>query len=726
MSLSLTGSMALAAVLFIFPQDPTASQKAMKTPQKNHLKNETSPYLLEHSTNPVDWYPWGKEAFEKAKKENKPIFLSIGYSACHWCHVMEKESFKNPKIAKMLNDWFVSIKVDREERPDIDAIYMAATVRMNQGNGGWPMSVFLTTDLKPFFAGTYFPPTDRGGMPGFDRILTQIHKLWTEDRKKLLNAAEQVQKILHEELEGVRGGELPGETDLQRAVQVAKMRFDSTWGGFGQAPRFAPKFPHSTELTALLRYGKRSGNKEALDMVTLTLHKMAEGGMYDQVGGGFHRYSVDRYWLVPHFEKMLYDNSQLALLYLEAWQGTGEKEFLRIARETLDYVKREMLGDEGGFFSTTDADSEGEEGKFFVWTAEEFKKVLGEDADLMGRFFGVSDSGNFEGKNILTRRQSMEAFAKANKISVPELEAKVKKARELLYSARSKRVHPHLDDKILSSWNGLMLRAFARAAAVLDDPEYLEIAKKNADFLLTRMKGEDGHLFRTRRLGRSRLPAFLEDYAFVTAGLIELFQADPNPRWISEALRFQKIVEDEFVAPAGNGYASVSKNQKGLIVRVSSAQESSLPSDVGVAAMNAYRLGLLAGDTKLSSRAHDILRRHSGEFRHYPNAYGQLLILVDYLDAVPQEVYLVGDPSDPATQAFLTKLRKTWPPYRVFAYSPPKDLEALSKILPAAEGKEAIDGKPTAYVCTEGVCKAPITNPKDLKDPPRNPSKKRQ
>ena len=713
MSFSLTG-LALAAVLFSIPQDHPASQKAMKNLPKNHLKNETSPYLLEHSTNPVDWYPWGKEAFAKAKKEKKPIFLSIGYSACHWCHVMERESFENAKIAKMLNDWFVCIKVDREERPDIDAIYMAATVRMNRGSGGWPMSVFLTTDLKPFFAGTYFPPTDRGGMPGFERIITQIHKLWTEDKKKLLNAGDQVQKMLHEELEGVRGGELPNKTDLQRAVQVAKMRFDSVWGGFGQAPAFAPKFPHSTELTALLRYGKRVQNKEALDMVTQTLHKMAEGGMYDQVGGGFHRYSVDRYWLVPHFEKMLYDNSQLAMLYLEAWQATGKEEFLRITRETLDYVRREMLGKEGGFYSTTDADSEGEEGKFFVWSAKEFEDVLGDDAKLMMRFFGVTESGNFEGKNILTRRTSLEAFAKANHMMVAVLKAKVEEAKVLLYAARAKRVHPHLDDKILSSWNGLMLRAFARAAAVLGDAEYLKIAQTNADFLMTKMQDEKGHLFRTRRLGRSRLPGFLEDYAFVAAGLIDLYQADPNPRWIGEALRLQGIVEKEFVAPAGNGYASVSKFQKGLIVRVSSAQESSLPSDVGMAAMNAYRLGLLAGDTKLTARAHDILRRHSGEFRHYPNAYGQLLILVDYLDAVPQEVYVVGEPKAKATEAFLRKLREAWPPYRVFAFSSPQGLEGLSRVLPAAEGKEALDGKTTAYVCTEGVCKAPITDPKDL------------
>ncbi len=715
MSFSLTGFIALAAVLLPFPQGPSGGQKPMKNQSKNHLKNETSPYLLEHATNPVDWYPWGKEAFEKAKKEKKPIFLSIGYSACHWCHVMERESFENPKIAKMLNDWFVSIKVDREERPDIDAIYMAATVRMNKGSGGWPMSVFLTTDLKPFFAGTYFPPTDRGGMPGFDRILTQIHKLWTEDRKKLLDAGEQVQKMLHEELEGVRGGELPGKTDLERAVQIAKMRFDATWGGFGQAPTYAPKFPHATELTALLRYGKRSQNKEALEIVELTLHKMAEGGMYDQIGGGFHRYSVDRQWLAPHFEKMLYDNSQLALLYLEAWQATGEKEFLRIARETLDYVAREMRGKEGGFFSTTDADSEGEEGKFFLWTAEEFKEVLGDDAALMMRFFGVTEAGNFEGKNILTRRTSLEDFAKANHMKVEALKAKVEEAKQLLYARREKRVHPHLDDKILSSWNGLMLQAYARAAAVLGDVNYLEIARANAKFLLETMRDDTGHLYRTRRLGRSRLPGFLEDYAFVGAGLIELYQADPNPEWIAEAIKLQAIVEDEFVAPAGNGYASVSKNQKGLIVRVSSAQESSLPSDVGVAAMNAYRLGLLAGDTKWINRAHDILRRHSGEFRHYPNAYGQLLILVDYLDAGPKEVYVVGEAEDAATKEFLEKLRKAWPPYLVFAFAAPKDVAALAKILPAAEGKEAIDGKSTAYVCTEGVCKAPITDPKELK-----------
>jgi uncharacterized protein YyaL (SSP411 family) len=416
--------------------------------------------------NPVDWYPWGPEALARAKKENKPIFLSIGYSACHWCHVMERESFENEAIAKLMNDLFVCIKVDREERPDIDEIYMAAVTALNNGRGGWPLSVWLTPDLEPYLGGTYYPPTRRAGMPGFDDVLKYAAKVWKEQPDRVKEAGRSLIKHLEAEAKLTATMEIPGEAALEAAVDLAAQRYDDLWGGFGWG-NFAPKFPHCTELVFLLRYGSRAKNGRALAMAEKTLEMMARGGMYDQVGGGFHRYSVDREWLVPHFEKMLYDNSQLASLYLEAWQATGKKLYKRIATEVLDYVQREMTATDGGFWSTTDADSEGEEGKFFVWSKEEIEKALGDDAPLVIEFFGITEEGNFEGHNIPTRRVAIEEFAK--KTGREDAEEIVQKARRILYDIRARRVAPGLDDKILASWNGLMLSAFAQGYAVLGD-----------------------------------------------------------------------------------------------------------------------------------------------------------------------------------------------------------------------------------------------------------------
>ncbi|MFQ5505496.1 MAG: thioredoxin domain-containing protein [Planctomycetota bacterium] len=695
-------------------QQESSKQAEQKKHPANHLKGQTSPYLLQHLHNPVDWYPWGKEALEKAKKEDKPIFLSIGYSACHWCHVMERESFENEAIAKVMNAHFVCIKVDREERPDIDEIYMAAVVRMNQGGGGWPMSLFLTPKLKPFLGGTYFPPEDKWGRPGFKTVLERVHELWKTRREDI----EKQGDLLVEDIKSSAaatgiGAHLPADEVFSRALALASQRFDPEHGGFGQPPQMAPKFPHVTELLFLLRQAVRRKQGKALEVVETTLTKMARGGIYDQLAGGFARYSVDREWTVPHFEKMLYDNSQLAVCYLEAWQATQKPFYRRIATEILDYELREMLSPEGGFYSTTDADSEGEEGKFFVWSLEEIEAALGEDAGPVCEYYGVTKAGNFEGHNILTNRLGREKLARKLGKEAGELSALLERARRTLYELRQKRVHPGLDDKILSSWNGLMLSALAKAAQVLGEKKYLDAARRSADFLLTKMS-ENGRLLRTRRDGRTHLDAYLEDYAFVTAGLIDLFEADPDPRWIRAALSLHAIVEKDFADEKNGGYYSTAADNPDLVVRMASAQESSLPSDVGVAAMNAARLGLLGGDTKLVDRARAALKRHGVEIYRYPNSYCQLLLLLDFLEAKPREVYVVGAKGSATTKAFLSRLRAQYPPYRVFAWLEPGKEQELEKLLPAAEGKGLVDGKEAAYVCYEGVCKAPTLDPSKL------------
>ncbi len=672
---------------------------------ENRLKDASSPYLLQHAHNPVDWYEWGDEALERARVEDKPIFLSVGYSACHWCHVMAHESFENQAIAAMMNRYFVCIKVDREERPDIDRIYMAAAQRMMDGNGGWPLSVWMTPDLKPFYAGTYFPPEEKYGRPGFDQICEHVNTLWTEQRENVERFGQSLIDRLQKDNSLPAGKVLPGEQAWTRLAEISEKRFDAAHGGFGQAPNWAPKFPRCTELVLLLRHGRRTGSVEMLNIVETTLTKMAEGGIYDQIGGGFARYSVDRLWTVPHFEKMSYDNSQLAQLYMEAWQATGKDLYKRVAREVLDYTAREMMSEEGGFYSTTDADSEGHEGKFFVWTKAEVEEVCGDDAAVALFHYGVTERGNFEGKNILTGRRSIQQTARATKLEVAEAEAALARCRVALYAAREKRVHPHLDDKILSSWNGMMLSAFARASVVFDEPRYGEIARRNAKFLLASMRREDGSLFRTRRLGESRLDAFLEDYANVANGMIDLYEADFDTRWLQAAIELYEFIEKNFIDEQG-AFVNVMTSDESLPVQLSDAQESSMPSDVGVAATVAYRLGLLSGRSAWIDRAESVLARFGEQIERYPTAFGQLMILFEFRSASPKEVYLVGDPTSPELQAEIAKRQRQWPPHRVLSSFAAVD-EKLERLLPAVAGKEALGGKPTEYECSLGVCKLP-------------------
>lgn len=672
----------------------------------NHLVNETSPYLLQHVHNPVDWYPWGPEALERAKKEDKPIFLSIGYSACHWCHVMERESFENEAIAELMNERFVCIKVDREERPDIDAIYMAAVQRMT-GGGGWPMSMFLTPSLEPYFGGTYFPPKAKYNRPGFDDVLKYASDLWTNERDKATQAGKQMLKALNDSANVNESGRVPGRGVVAAAVRGSSNGYDSMHGGFGRAPRFAPKFPHSTQLTYLLRYGKAMGDRTAIGMVTTTLDKMAQGGIYDHVAGGFSRYSTDRAWTVPHFEKMLYDNSQLALLYLEAWQALGDPYYATVSREILDYILLEMTSPEGGFYSTTDADSEGEEGKFFVWTPKEIDTICGEDAQIAKLWYGVSKGGNFEGHNILTGRTTLKVVADRFGKSEEEVAAAIERSRQKLYVERETRIHPLLDDKVLSSWNGLMLRAFARAAVVFDEPKYLESARANGNFLLTKMRQEDGSLFRTRRGDRSHLDAYLEDYAFVVQAMLDLYEADFNPRWLAAALEYQDYTDEHFSDSRGS-YYSTADNGEALPVRMKEPSESSLPSAIGVALMNSARIGLMEGDLDRLARVRAGLASHSKALQRYPVGFGQLVLLIEFLATNPEEVYLAGERGDPLVEAELKRRQQAWPIQGVLVLIEEAQRATLEELLPASAGKVQKDGKPTIYVCHEGVCKLPV------------------
>ncbi|MDP6537913.1 MAG: thioredoxin domain-containing protein [Planctomycetota bacterium] len=674
--------------------------------ETNRLAGETSPYLLQHQHNPVDWYPWGPEALARAKEEDKPIFLSIGYSACHWCHVMERESFEDPEIAALMNRWFVCVKVDREERPDLDEIYMAAVQRLNDGSGGWPMSVFLTPELEPFFGGTYFPPRARYGRPGFEDVLKRLHTVWIDHREEVERVGAQLVGALRA-AGSAKPGEAPGADLLGDTVTEARQRFDSVHGGFAYPPGYAPKFPRCSEMVYLLRHGATAPDPGAVAMVEKTLVEMAEGGIYDQIGGGFARYAVDREWTVPHFEKMLYDNSQLASLYMEAWQATHKPLYRRVSEEILAYVTREMTSPEGGFYSATDADSEGEEGKFFVWSAEELNEVCGEDAAVARAAYGIGPHPDFEGHHVLTRRVPLERIAEKTGDSIEAVEAALVRCRAALYARRETRVHPLLDDKILSSWNGLMLSAFARAAVVFERPDYLETARRNATFLLEKMRREDGGLFRTRRGERSHLDGYLEDHAFVTQGLLDLFEADADLRWAGAALELHAFVEEHFADEERGGYFSVSDEHEALPVRTSSAQESSLPSDVGVAGMNAARLGLLTGNPELVERARATLRRHATDLANWPTACSQLLVLIDFLEGEPPEVFVAGEPGDEAVRAELGRLRRQWPPRRVFALIPSGTDEEVAGVLPPAKGKTPRDGVPAVYVCHEGVCEAP-------------------
>ena len=670
----------------------------------NRLIHETSPYLLQHAHNPVDWYPWGEEALTRAKQEQKPILLSIGYSACHWCHVMERESFENEEIAAVMNELFINIKVDREERPDLDEIYMNAVQIMTR-QGGWPMTVFLTPDLKPFYGGTYYPPTDRYGRPGFPKVMHAVAEAFSGQNTQVLQQADQITAHLAQMSNVVdpHHHELTEEL-MTNAFQNYRSQFDSHHGGFGNAP----KFPPSMGLPFLLRYWHHSGNANALEMVELTLEKMARGGMYDQLGGGFHRYSTDAHWLVPHFEKMLYDNAQLVVAYFEAYQATQKPFYRDIATETLDYVIREMYDAEnGGFYSTQDADSEGVEGKFFVWEPNDVEDIIGEEnAETFCEYYDITPQGNFEGENILNVQAPPDILARKLRIDLGELEALLADGKQKLFEAREKRIKPGLDDKILTSWNGIMIRGMAMGYQLTGKPEYLEACEKSAEFVLTTLSQDNGLLLRTYRDGKSHLNAYLEDYSYFIAGLIALYEASFEPKWLTEAERLAHLMIDQFGDDAGDGFFFTGKSHETLIVQSKSAYDGATPSGASMAIHSLLRLAKHLDNPEFHDKAVETLLLYFHQMEGMPSGSGQLLCELAFLLSTPKEIAIVGTKGDAKTEAMLAALHSTYQPNKIVALSE----SAEGQTLPLLAGKTQVDDTATAYVCENYVCQAPTTD----------------
>jgi uncharacterized protein YyaL (SSP411 family) len=671
----------------------------------NRLAQETSPYLKQHAHNPVDWFPWGPEALQLARELNRPIFLSIGYSACHWCHVMEHESFEDPETAALLNEHFVSIKVDREERPDLDQIYMNAVQRMT-GQGGWPMSMFLTPDLKPFYGGTYFPPDDRYGRPSFQHVLREIARAWREQPDAVAQTAEQITTQLQDHLDllGSRG-EL-NDSLLSGAANYLGRAFDRTYGGFGSAP----KFPHPMDLRLLLRVSQRFGNGTALDIVRSTLDHIARGGIYDHLGGGFHRYSTDERWLVPHFEKMLYDNGLLTAAYVEAYQATGDPLYRQVVEETLAYVGREMTSPEGYFYSTQDADSEGVEGKFYVWSLAEIEAVLGKErADVFGYVYDVTPEGNWEGHNILHRAKSDEQDAKLLRIPEADLRRIVAEARQELVEVRARRIWPGRDEKALTSWNGLMIGALAQAAAALDNPAYAQQAARAADFILTRMRADTGRLLRTYSAGSApKLNAYLEDYAFLIDGLVSLYEATFATRWVEAALDLAEVMIEQFWDPVEYGFFYTGRDHEALIARTKDPHDSSVPSGNSMAVQALLRLHKLTGRMDLLEKAESTLRVFQGLMAQSPYVAGQMLIALDFYLGPVDEFALVGDQAAEETRRALRAIHGRFLPDKVVALKPAGGLESGGEdLICLLAGKQALDGV-TTYICRNFACQAPL------------------
>jgi uncharacterized protein len=689
----------------------------------NHLISEKSPYLQQHAHNPVDWYPWGDEAFEKARTENKPIFLSIGYSTCHWCHVMERESFESEAIAALLNRSFVPVKVDREERPDVDHIYMTY-VQAATGSGGWPMSVFMTPDRIPFFGGTYFAPDARYGQPGFSTILQRIAATWQDKHAEIVQSSGEVIAQLKRMSEPVDAEHpTPDRATLDSTFQYFRRTFDSKHGGFGEAP----KFPRPVALNFLFRYHALTRRAEALQMPLETLRAMARGGMHDQLGGGFHRYSVDERWFVPHFEKMLYDQAQLAVSYIEAYQLTQDEFYASIARSTLDYVLRDMTHAEGGFYSAEDADSvidpahpkEKGEGAFYLWTAQELAQLLGDErtVQLFAYRFGVEREGNvhhdphgeFMGKNILYVRHTIEETAQNFHLSEEMVKAQLAKAIPQLLEVRSKRIRPHLDDKVLTAWNGLMISAFAKAAQALDDQGYLAAAQRAMSFILSRMyNAETGVLLRRFRDGDAAIPGFLDDYAFVTAALLDLYEADFDPAHLQHAIALTAKMRELFEDTSAGAFFTTAAGDASLVLRMKDDYDGAEPSGNSIALLNLLRLAHITDRSEYRDAAQRTLRALSPKVASQPVAVPQMLVALEYSQAIKREVVIVGDRKNGLTRAFLRKLRTGFLPHTiVLLVDSGPTREALAKYFPAVSDMREIGDKPSAYVCQDYTCQLP-------------------
>ncbi|MGI9456976.1 MAG: thioredoxin domain-containing protein [Aeoliella sp.] len=673
----------------------------------HRLADETSPYLLQHKDNPVDWYPWGPEALARARDEEKPIFLSIGYSACHWCHVMEHESFENSAIAAQMNEHFVCVKVDREERPDLDQIYMNA-VQLMTGQGGWPMSVFLTPDLEPFYGGTYWPPTASRGMPGFDQVILAASEAWGERRDQVLAGARQMTSELRQlTSKGTEDVKVTLDDQLiHAAAHVLERSFDHSYGGFGQAP----KFPHPMELQLLLRWWQRAGNDQWLDRVRVSLDRMAAGGLYDHLGGGFARYCVDARWLVPHFEKMLYDNALLSNVYLEAFLVTGDANYRRVVCDTLDYVLRDMTDDAGAFYSTEDADSEGVEGKFYVWTPEEVREVLGEDASVtFCRVYDVTDGGNFEGKSILNLPKTIAQSAQVLQRDLAELADELATSREKLLAERAKRIRPGLDDKVLVSWNGLMIDAMARAGAALGEPQYIAAARRAADFILKEMKSAGGQLLHTWRDGTAKLDAYLDDYTTLGNSLVSLYEATWEEKYVASAVELMDTVLGKFgEAPSSEegqspGFFYTSDTHEELLTRTKDFTDNATPGGNSMAAMALVRLGKLLGRSDYLAAAHRTLEAAAPLMQQIPMGTGQMLLALDlWIGPTPELVFVGGGAKELAGKA-----HERFIPRRVIAAREDAS-DGISSLDETFAGRAAEFGEAVLYVCESQSCQAPV------------------
>jgi len=682
----------------------SSREKSDSSKKPNKLITEKSPYLLQHAKNPVEWYPWGDEAFERAKSEEKPIFLSIGYSTCHWCHVMAHESFEDPNVAKLLNETFISIKVDREERPDIDKIYMTVCQLMT-GSGGWPLTIIMTPDKKPFFAGTYFPKESRFGRIGLVDLVKRVKGLWMKERKQLLESSEKITFALQDTNTETPGRSL-AESVLKNAYSQLSGRYDKKNGGFGTAP----KFPTPHNLLFLLRFWKRTGDEEALKMVEKTLNAMRRGGIYDHIGFGFHRYSTDTNWLVPHFEKMLYDQALLTLVYLEAYQATGKEEYANTAKEVLTYVLRDMVSTEGAFYSAEDADSEGEEGKFYVWSKAEIEEILGvEEAEVFSRLYNVDVNGNFldeatrkkTEKNIIHLKSDLPATYKID----------IKLSRNKLFEAREKRIKPHKDDKVLTDWNGLMIAAFAKAGYIFNEPKYIQVAKKAVSFILNQMKNSEGRLLHRYRKGGADILAFLDDYSFLIWGLINLYEASFETLYLEKAIN---LIEEQlkfFWDSSIGAFFFTAEDAESLLTRQKESYDGAIPSGNSVAMLNLLRLAQLTGNDNYEKNADHLGRVFAESVRTNPVAHSLMMVAVDYAVGPTYSLVIAGDEGKGDTNSMLNEVRKQFLPNKSLIFRPTEKLNPeIDKFSNFVQFFDKYEGKATAYVCINKTCKAPTND----------------
>ena len=679
----------------------------------NRLIQSKSPYLLQHAQNPVDWYLWGDEAFQKAKNEDKPIFLSIGYSTCHWCHVMAHESFEDREVAELLNQHYISIKVDREERPDIDQIYMSAC-QLLTSRGGWPLSIFMTPEGKPFYAGTYFPKKSKMGMPGFMEILDHIATLWRNDREGIEKSGEVIINAIQTSSQPRSGNSFLDEATLKIAFQQLAHSFDPTWGGFGSAP----KFPTPHNFTFLLRWFKRSGDSLALTMAEKTLKEMRKGGIFDQIGFGFHRYSVDAKWLVPHFEKMLYDQALLALAYLEIFQITQDIDFKQTIEEIFSYVLRDLTSPEGCFYSAEDADSEGDEGKFYLWTDDEIKNILGKEfGEIICLFYDITDAGNFEPRhNIPHLVKTVEDFAEQKGVGLSEFKTTLKIAREKLFEVRDRRIHPFKDDKIITSWNGLMIAAFAKGYQVLGDQRYAAAAQKGAQFILKKLRNSEGRLLRRFRENEAAFPGFLEDYAFLVWGLLELYEATFEIDYFEEAVIINNAMIELFWDETKRSFFYAGKGNEALIAQNQKVFNGAVPSGNSVAALNMLRLSRMTGNYDLEKKVDQLLQRFSSQISTYPLAAPYFLQALDFALGPAQEIVIAGDKKNKTTQDMIRLVQKKFLPNKVvLLQNEGSEGERLKKLSLFKTPMVPFNQKLTVYICEQFSCKKPITEVEELK-----------